>query len=67
MGADKLLLIYPPQRYFLKDLKSIIGKRVFGYVQQTNTSHNAVINGESIHAFHVELTDENYNKLEYLW
>ena len=44
------------------------GKYVlFGYVQQTNTSHNAIINGESIHAFHVELTDENYNKLEYLW
>lgn len=40
---------------------------LFGYVQKTNTAHNAVINGENIHAFHVELTDDDYNKLEYLW
>lgn len=40
---------------------------LFGYVQKTNTAHNAVINGENIHAFHVELTDHNYNRLEYLW
>jgi len=40
---------------------------LFGYVQKRNTAHNAVINNENIHAFHVELTDENYNNLEYLW
>ena len=40
---------------------------LFGYVQKTNTSCNAVINGENIHVFDVELTDENYKKIEYLW
>ena len=40
---------------------------LFGYVQKNNTDYNAVINGEKVHAFHVELTDEEYNKLEYLW
>ena len=40
---------------------------LFGYVQKTNTAHNAVINGKNVHAFHVELTDEDCNKLEYLW
>ena len=40
---------------------------LFGYVQKKNTAHNAVVNGENIHAFHVELTDDDYNKLEFLW
>ncbi|MFC2455592.1 MAG: hypothetical protein ACFNUM_06985 [Segatella salivae] len=45
-----------------------LGKYIlFGYVQTTNTKHNAVINGKSIHAFDVTMTDENYNKIEYLW